>query len=134
MALIFLHRVILTVVFCSMISMTSHATVSRTFAVQVNAIGSNVCAGDKPTTVAPMAASTMAGQCGMLCNVDPACEHFQFKEDLAQCELFDYSPSNFSSIDHCTSYAAPPGMHMLYVYEFQCTFKTGVNSITKLSV
>jgi len=120
MALISLHRAILTVVFCSM---TSHATVSRTFEVQVNATGSNVCAADKPTTVVPMAASTMAGQCGVKCSVDPDCEHFQFKEDLAccelflfqfkedlaQCELFDYLPSNFSSIDHCTAYAAPPG-------------------------
>jgi len=109
MALIFLHHVILTVAFCSM---TSHATVSRTFKLQVNATDSTVCAVDKPSTVVPMAASTMAGQCGTMCNVDPYCELFQFKEDLAQCELFDYWPSNFSSIDHCASYAAPPtGTH-----------------------
>jgi len=82
--------------------------------VQVNTTGSIVCAGDQPTTVVPMAASTMAGQCGMKCNVDPDCELFQFKEDLAQCELFDYSPSNFSPIEHCTAYSAPRGMQMVY--------------------
>jgi len=132
MALNFLHHAILTVVFCSM---TSHATmVSRTFKVQVNATGSNVCAVDKPSTVVPMVASTMAGQCGVMCNVDSDCELFQFKEDLAQCELFDYSPSNFYSIDYCTAYAAPSRMHMVHVYKFQCTFKSGVNSTNKLSV
>jgi len=71
-----------------------------------------VCAVDNPSTVVTMAASTMAGQCGVMCNVDSDCEFFQFKEDSAQCELFDYSPSNFSPIDRCTSYAAPPGMRM----------------------
>jgi len=131
MALIFLNRVILTLVFCSM---TSHATVSRTFKVQVNATGSNVCAVDKPTIVVSMAASTMAGQCSMKCNVDPDCKLFQFKDNLTQCELFDYSPSNFSSIDHCTAYAAPPGMHMVYVNKFQCKFNTGITLVTRLKL
>jgi len=129
MALIFLHRVIVTVIFCSM---TSHAMVSRTFELQVNATGSNVCTIDKPSTVVPMAASMMAGRCGMMCNVDPDCEHYQFKEDLAQCDLFDYSPLNFSAIDHCTSYAAPPGIFLFN--EFQYDFTTGVNSPTMQSV
>jgi len=113
MAFIYLHSVILTVVFCSM---TSHTMLSRTFTVQVNATGSSVCAVDKPTTVVRMAASAMTGRCGVTCNVDPSCELFQFKEDSAQCEMYNYSPSNFSSIDHCTAYAAPPtGMHMIII-------------------
>jgi len=68
--------------------MTSHATVSRTFKMQVNATGSMVCAVDTPSTVLLMAASTRTGQCGIKCNVDQFCEFFHFKENLAQCEMF----------------------------------------------
>jgi len=86
-------------------AMTSHATVSRTYQEQVNTTGSRVCAVDAPSTVIPMAASTMGGRCGIECNVAPSCRLHQFKEDLAQCELFSYQPANFSPVDHCTAYA-----------------------------
>jgi len=106
MALIILRYVIMTIVFCSM---TSDATVSRTYNVAMNTTGSKLCAVDQPTTVIPMAASTMTIHCGVKCNEDPSCELFQMKEDLKQYELFTYLPQNFSAIDHCTAYAASPG-------------------------
>jgi len=125
MALIFFHHVIMTVVFCLM---TSNA-VSRTFKLQANSTGSQMCAVDKPSAVIRMETSTMAGRCGTLCNVKPCCEVFQFKEDLAQCELFNYSPSNFSPVDRCTAYAAPPGRggkRVVSIYKFQGELETSI--------
>jgi len=112
MALIILRYVILTVVFYSM---TSHATVSRTYKVAMNTTGSEVCAVDQPTTVIPMAASAMAIHCGVQCNEVPTCKMFQMKEDLKQCELFNYVPSNLAADEHCTAYAASLRKHMFFL-------------------
>jgi len=132
MALIILRQVIMTIVFCSM---TSHATVSRTYKVAMNTTGSKVCSVDQPTTVIPMAASTMTIQCGVKCNEDPSCKLFQMNEDLKQCELFTYLPQTFAAIDHCTAYAAPAaraGKHM--VFKFHSEFELSINSVTLLLI
>jgi len=81
--------------------------------------GSKLCAVDQPTTVIPMAASTMTIQCGVKCNEDPSCKLFQMNEDLKQCELFTYLPQNFSTIDYCTAYTALTGKHMVYKFQFE---------------
>jgi len=106
-------HVMLIVVFCSM---TSHATVSRTYKVAMNTTGSKMCVVDQPTTVIPMAASTMTIQCGVKCNEDPSCKLFQMKEDLKQCDLFTYLLQNFAAINHCTAYAAPTGKHVVLIF------------------
>jgi len=130
MALIILRHVIITIVFCSM---TSHAAVSKTYKVAMNATGSKVCTVDRPTTVIPMALRAMRMQCGGKCNEDPSCKLFQMNEDLKQCELFTYLPHNFAAIDHCSAYAAIyTGKHM--VFKFHPEFKLSNYSTTQLSI
>jgi len=102
MAVIILRHVMLTIVFCSM---TSHATVSRTYKVAMNSTGSKLCVVDQPTTVIQMSLRAMKIQCGGKCTEDTSCTLFQMNEDLKQCELFTYVPQNFAAIDHCTAYA-----------------------------
>jgi len=95
----------------------------------MNSTGSKLCAVDRPTTVIPMAASTMTIHCGVKCNEDPSCKLFQMNEDLKQCELFTYLPQNFAAIDHCTAYAVPTGKQMVFM--FRSEFELSINSSTR---
>ena len=87
-------------------SMMSRAMEAKTYEILTDSNGRQLCSIDRPTTVITLAASTMAGQCGVQCTTSSACQLYQFKDDLAKCELFDNEPDDFEIVDKCTAYVS----------------------------
>ena len=92
---------------------TSHAQMmSKTSTSQLNSTGGPVCATDDPSAVIPMESRTTGGsvvmKCGAQCTSSSSCQLYQFKANVAQCELFDFRPSKFAVIGECAAFAVSP--------------------------
>ena len=90
---------------------------AKTYELQTDLNGRQVCSIDQPTTVVTMAVSTMVGHCGVQCTVSLACQLYQFKDDIAQCELYDFMPESFEIMEKCSAYVSTTSKWIKLLYD-----------------
>lgn len=107
----YLLRLILMIVFCRETSVA--AMTSKTYILQTNSTsGSRLCSVNQSTTVLTLEVEITPVQCGTQCTASPCCQFYQYKENAAQCELFNDMPSQLTTINGCVSYAVLPSQYL----------------------
>src|SRR6218665_154658 len=85
---------------------------AESFTRTTNEHGTVMCATEEPSLVFEF--DQLAGQstgttcvplgmnCAWKCDLEPNCTNFNYREDIKRCELFFYTPSNYTSIRFCS--------------------------------
>ena len=87
--------VVFIVIFCVAIS---DAMLAKSFSLEFDEDG--ICAMDTPSAEHFSSAFI---QCGVLCVNKPECLQYNHIQATSSCELFNYLPSSFTSINSCRS-------------------------------
>ncbi len=98
------HVIVAIVVFVTWCPDLSQAFNRMTYRLNTDASGNPACSVDPPSKVVMLDINDLANQCGVECNRQSCCLYWQFKADLMQCELYDWLPGNFTTINQCTGY------------------------------
>jgi len=83
--------------------------------------GAALCAMDPPTVSFRMSDklpdSPEAVRCGMMCTGDDGCKHFNYKSTESNpCQLYHYTPNDFSVLPNCQHYFEPGKKIQLFIY------------------
>ena len=85
-------------------TITCQSLISNRY-VSVKAVdGSPLCTTEQPSKVVAMIAGPVTYRCGKECTQCTTCITYQMNEANKQCQLFNYSPKNYSKVNQCKAY------------------------------
>ena len=86
-----------------------------------------LCSVDTPSEEIQISQSTtctipFSVRCGWQCKKSPNCTNFNIKNDSNSCELYSYSPTNYSEVPGCSHFEVKLMWHWISSYKMQRVF------------
>lgn len=90
----------------SVITGTLASMKSLLFQLQVDPQGLRLCSNNDPSIILSLPFGSTFVDCALACTITSTCQFYQFKTNVAHCEIFSYLPKDFDVNDQCIGFTA----------------------------